>query len=72
MNASLAALQACLEKEAGLTRDFLQILQDEAKVLEDGATEESLQETTARKNDAADALSSLAQERNVLLKKLGS
>lgn len=71
MNASLAALQACLEKEAGLTRDFLQILQDEAKVLEDGATEESLQETTARKNDAADALSSLAQERNVLLKTLG-
>lgn len=71
MNASLAALQACLEKEASLTRDFLHILQDEAKVLEDGATENALLETTARKNDTAESLAALALERNALLKTLG-
>jgi len=71
MNASLAALQACLEKEASLMREFLLILQDEAKVLEEGATEDALAGTTARKNSAADTLTEIAAQRNALLQALG-
>lgn len=71
MTASVAALQACLEKEATLMGDFLCVLQDEAKVLEEGATESALSETTARKNLAGEALAAAAQERNTLLKGLG-
>lgn len=71
MNASLAALQACLEKETSLMGDFLQILQHEAKVLEDGATEDALNETTARKNSVSETLIALAEERNSLLEGLG-
>lgn len=71
MHASLAALQTCLEKEAGLMGDFLLVLQDEAKVLEDGATETALADTTARKNQASEALIAIAQERNSLLQGLG-
>lgn len=71
MNASLAALQACLEKEAKLMGDFLLVLQNEAKVLEDGASEAALTETTASKNEVAEALTEIAQQRNSLLQGLG-
>ena len=71
MNASLTALLACLEKEARLMGTFLQILQDEAQVLEDGATETQLAETTARKNTTSDELITVASERNALLTELG-
>lgn len=71
MNASLAALQDCLEKEASLMGEFLLILQDEAKVLEEGATEDALVGTTARKNSASDALTEIARQRNALLQELG-
>lgn len=71
MNATPAALQASLEKEAGLMDDFLSILRDEATVLEEGAAEAALTSITARKNDAADALAQAAQERNALLNALG-
>lgn len=71
MTASVAALQACLEKEARLMGDFLLVLQEEATVLEEGATETALADTTARKNIASDALAAAAQERNTLLAGLG-
>ncbi|NYT26266.1 flagellar protein FlgN [Alcaligenaceae bacterium] len=71
MNPSVSALLACLEKEISLTGEFLAILRDEAAVLEDGATETSLADTTARKNAAADALGRVARERNALLDALG-
>lgn len=71
MNASLAALQTCLEKEASLMGDFLQVLQDEAKVLEDGATENALNATTQRKNTISETLIAVAEERNSLLQGLG-
>lgn len=71
MNASLTALLACLEKEARLMDTFLQILQDEAKVLEDGATETALAATTARKNQTSDELIEVATERNGWLVELG-
>src|SRR5690606_37008324 len=71
MNASLTALQACLEKETRLMSEFLEILQCEAKVLEEGASEAGLLETTASKNTISDQLLDIAGERNVLLKTLG-
>lgn len=67
MTPSPATLQACLEKETGLMREFLAILQDEARVLEEGAAEAPLTAITARKNEAADALARCAEERNALL-----
>ncbi|MFA7669920.1 MAG: flagellar protein FlgN [Burkholderiaceae bacterium] len=67
----VAALQACLEKEIRLTGEFLAILQDEAGVLADGATEASLADTTTRKNAAADTLVQAARERNASLDALG-
>ncbi len=51
--------------------EFLVILADEAKVLEEGATESALAETTARKNTTADGLATVAQDRNALLQGLG-
>lgn len=71
MNFSPASLQACLENETGLMREFLAILQDEARVLEEGAAEAALTEITARKNQAADALARAAEERNAQLAALG-
>lgn len=71
MTATIAALKACLEKEADLMTGFLQILQDEAKVLEEGATETALADTTNRKNEVADALARAAVERNAVLGELG-
>lgn len=71
MNASLTALQACLEKETRLMSEFLEVLQTEAKVLEEGASEAGLLETTASKNTISDQLMEIAAERNVLLKTLG-
>lgn len=71
MTTQISALQACLEKEAELMSGFLRILQDEAQVLEDGATEAALTDTTARKNTAADALAEVAGERNAVLGRLG-
>lgn len=71
MNASLAALQACLEKETRLMGDFMAILQHEARVLEDGATEDALNTTTASKNRCAEDLTAAASERNTVLQALG-
>ncbi|HLT99234.1 MAG TPA: flagellar protein FlgN [Burkholderiaceae bacterium] len=71
MNASLTALQACLEKEANLMGEFLQILQEEAKVLEEGATEQALADTTERKNATADRLMEVAEVRNSMLQSMG-
>jgi|SRR5690606_20620228 len=71
MNSAVAKLQARLEQEAKLVGEFLAILEDEAKVLEDGAVEAALIETTERKNVAADALTDAAQERNRVLESLG-
>lgn len=51
--------------------EFLQILQDEAKVLEEGATEQALTNTTARKNATADQLMEVAQVRNSMLQSMG-
>ena len=68
---TVSALQACLEKEIHLMDEFLGVLQAEAKALEDGATETALADTTARKNEAADALAHTAAERNTLLNGLG-
>ena len=51
--------------------EFVVVLQKEAKVLEDGATETALTETTGNKNTLADTLAEVAQERNALLKQLG-
>ena len=51
--------------------EFMQILQDEAKVLEDGATETELAATTARKNTTSDELIEVAAERNRVLKTMG-
>lgn len=67
MNPSPAALLKCLETEAGLIRDFIAVLQDEARVLEEGASDTALSEVTARKNAAADALARAAEERNAQL-----
>lgn len=71
MNASVAALQSCLEQETSQMKAFLQLLQEEAKALEDGATDNALAATTAHKNELADALTELAIQRNDLLKALG-
>lgn len=71
MNASIAALQSCLEQEVSQMETFVQLLQEEAKVLEDGATEDALAGTTARKNQIADTLTELATQRNAMLKSLG-
>lgn len=71
MNASISALLACLEKEAHLMSEFLHILQDEAKVLEEGASETALADSTARKNTTSDKLIEVAAERNSLLSTLG-
>lgn len=71
MTAPVVALQACLEKELRLMGEFLQILEEEAKVLEEGATESALAETTTRKNAIADALATSAAERNAALSEMG-
>ena len=71
MNASLTALQACLEKETRLMSEFLKVLQTEAKVLEEGAAETALAETTTQKNALADALVACAARRNALLATMG-
>lgn len=67
MNPSPASLLKSLENEARLVRDFIAILQDEARVLEEGATDTALAGVTARKNAAADALARAAEERNAQL-----
>ncbi len=64
MNPSPVSLQTCLENETGAMREFLAVLQDEARVLEEGAAEAALTEITARKNQAADVLAQAAEERN--------
>lgn len=71
MTASLTALLACLEKEARLMESFLQVLQEEAKVLEEGASEDQLAETTSRKNTLADEIVEAAAQRNGFLTDLG-
>lgn len=71
MTASLTALLACLEKEARLMKSFLQVLQEEAQVLEEGASEDQLAETTSRKNTLADEIVEAAAQRNGFLTKLG-
>lgn len=71
MTASVALLQTCLQEEARLMGEFLGVLRDEAQVLEDGATEAALAETTTRKNEIADALADQANQRNTLLSELG-
>lgn len=71
MSAPVSELHACLEEEIRLTGEFLAVLQDEAKVLEDGAAEAALAETTARKNTLAEALAAAAERRNAALAALG-
>ena len=71
MNSSASQLQACLEQEIELVDNFLAILKDEAKVLEDGAAESALADTTAKKNTAADALTAAAAKRNAVLESMG-
>src|SRR5690606_33711725 len=51
--------------------EFLQILQDEAKVLEEGATEQALTDTTQRKTATAETLREAATERKAMLQALG-
>lgn len=71
MTPTVSDLQACLEKETELVGRFLTVLQDEAKVLEEGAAEAALIEITQRRNDLTDALVAAAAERNTQLSALG-
>ena len=71
MTSAVADLQACLETETRLTAEFLDILRDEARVLEEGGAETALAENTARKDTAADSLARASEKRNALLGALG-
>jgi len=71
MTATLSDLHTCLKEEIRLMGEFLAALEDEAKVLEEGAAEAALADTTARKNTLADTLAEQAARRNALLGALG-
>ena len=71
MSATATDLLALLEQETALVARFISVLQDEAKVLEDGAAEAALTETTQRRNELTDALTEAAAQRNACLKALG-
>ena len=71
MPAHLTPLLTCLQKEIALVEAFLDILRHEATVLEAGAEEAALADTTARKNELADALMQAARQRNELLMAMG-
>jgi len=71
MSSSVSTLLACLEKETDLVARFIAVLQDEARVLEDGAVEAALIETTERRNTLTDALLETAAQRNAELAALG-
>ena len=71
MTTTVSELHSCLEEEIRLTGQFLATLQDEAAVLEEGAAESALAETTTRKNTLANALATQASRRNALLAALG-
>lgn len=71
MTDTVSNLRACLEEETRLMGEFMQALEEEAKVLEEGAAEAALAQTTALKNSLADQLSAQAETRNALLNELG-
>jgi len=71
MTTLVSNLQACLEEEIRLMGEFMQALQDEAKVLEEGAAEAELARTTTLKNGLADSLAKQAESRNAILNEMG-
>ena len=71
MSATVSTLLSFLEQETALVIRFVSVLQDEAKVLEDGAAGAALTETTQQRNELTDALTDVAAQRNACLSELG-
>src|SRR5690606_23271563 len=67
----IAQLHACLENEITLVRDFIVLLEAEAKILADGGSEVALAASTAKKDVYADQLTKAGETRQALLATLG-
>lgn len=66
-----ADLLDCVRDELALTTSFTGVLQDEARILADGAEPADLAAVTRKKNELTDALAKTAESRNALLQSLG-
>jgi flagella synthesis protein FlgN len=66
-----ALLQNRLQQEISLVQAFIGILKEEASALEQASSDDALHATSSKKNQSADALASVAGQRNELLSRLG-
>lgn len=66
-----AALHSTLQREITLINEFIDILQDEANILADGADSEALIQITDQKNQFADQLVDATEQRNGMLVAMG-
>lgn len=71
MNNAISQLHTCLENEAQLVREFMELLESEAQILADGGNEAQLASSTATKERYAEQLATAADTRQALLAALG-
>ncbi|RTZ47538.1 flagellar protein FlgN [Candidimonas sp. SYP-B2681] len=71
MDKVVSQLQQCLEQEVDLVGAFIEILKAEAQVLTEVGDIDALSETTEKKNQYADQLMMVGDERQGLLTRLG-
>ncbi len=71
MDKVVSQLQQCLEQEVDLVGAFIEVLEAEAQVLTEVGDIDALSETTEKKNQYADQLMMVGDERQLLLSQLG-
>jgi len=71
MNSSFQPLQSLLEKELDLVTQFIIVLESEAKALTEANHNDALDASTEKKNNFAERLAQMAQDRCQLLEDLG-